>query len=120
MTLLRRGGGGELLPVAQAQVLPNSAQSKQSKLDRNSNKSKQKPAVLCWAHSFKSAELGLDSKDFDSPNSSFAIHMEEVDLMRPATYPDEPRINTSRDDVFAETGPRFMGLLPIDDLKETV
>lgn len=46
----------------------------------------------------------------------WSLFAEEVERMRPATYPDEPRYATSKDALFAETGPRFATKLELGEL----
>jgi hypothetical protein len=36
--------------------------------------------------------------------------------LRPATYPDEPRYETLKDQSFVDTGPRFVARLTLDNL----
>ncbi|MFO1116549.1 MAG: hypothetical protein U1E28_12750 [Beijerinckiaceae bacterium] len=48
---------------------------------------------------------------------TWSVLVEEVDLLRPATYSDEPRYETLKDQDFANTGPRFVARLPLDNLK---
>ncbi|MEY9607015.1 hypothetical protein ABIF74_011768 [Bradyrhizobium japonicum] len=47
----------------------------------------------------------------------WSIFVEEVDRLRPATYPDEPRYETISDTNFVDIGPRFVARLPLDDLE---
>jgi len=45
------------------------------------------------------------------------VCVEEADRLRPGSYADEPRYQTKKDTNFANTGPRFVARLPLDNLK---
>ena len=111
MTLLAQSNEA-LQPTA----LPRDAQGNRTAKARDSG-----PAHVTWTCRFLASDFG--QQGFDASGQSFSVHIEEVDLMRPATYPDEPRWKTIEDHDelrdFAETGPRFMGLLPLDKLKNS-
>lgn len=50
---------------------------------------------------------------------AWSVFAEEVERMRPATYADEPRYQTTADRNFVDTGPQFVGRLPLDNLMAT-
>ncbi|MBR1300654.1 hypothetical protein [Bradyrhizobium sp. AUGA SZCCT0042] len=64
-----------------------------------------------WSTSFV-----VSAQDYGKPGDSWSIFVEEVDRLRPATYPDEPRYRTHEDDNFTDTGPRFAARLSLDHL----
>ena len=66
---------------------------------------------LEWNISF----AGLADKP-DEEGVSWWVFAEEVELLRPATYLDEPRYGTRTDTEFAETGPRFAARLALAEL----
>jgi hypothetical protein len=70
------------------------------------------PGGLEWTQEFK-----LPAEEFHKPGISWSIFVEEVERLRPATYPDEPRYETLKDSIFAETGPRFSAKLGLDELR---
>lgn len=49
----------------------------------------------------------------------WSIFAEEVDRLRPASYPDEPRYCTLKDMDFVDTGPRFVARVSLDQLRIT-
>uniref|UniRef100_Q07JF1 Uncharacterized protein n=1 Tax=Rhodopseudomonas palustris (strain BisA53) TaxID=316055 RepID=Q07JF1_RHOP5 len=51
--------------------------------------------------------IKIPTAKFRNPDLRHAVYVEEVERFRPATYPDEPRRNTTDDEIFVETGPRF-------------
>lgn len=61
--------------------------------------------------------IEIPAAKFRDPDVRHAIYVEEVERLRPATYPDEPRLNTTNDEVFVETGPRFAARLELSNLK---
>jgi hypothetical protein len=69
-------------------------------------------ACMTW-----SAAFHLSEEEYR--NHLWSIFAEEVDRMRPGTYADEPRYETSKDSNFVDTGPRFAGRLPLDNLQIT-
>jgi hypothetical protein len=69
-------------------------------------------ACMTWSAAFHLSED-------EYRNHLWSIFAEEVDRMRPGTYPDEPRYETSKDSNFVDTGPRFAGRLPLDNLRIT-
>ncbi|RZM99580.1 hypothetical protein CWO91_35515 [Bradyrhizobium genosp. SA-3] len=69
-------------------------------------------ACMTWTTAFR-----IHSDEYQSHN--WSVFAEEVDRLRPATYPDEPRYETHKDSNFADTGPRFTARLGLDNLKIT-
>jgi hypothetical protein len=69
--------------------------------------------ALQWEGVFR-----LKTADFSATRTSWSVYVEEVECMRPATYPDEPRPATQRDALFAETGPRFAARLELRGWRE--
>jgi hypothetical protein len=67
---------------------------------------------LVWKQQFE-----LTKKEFDQEGVNWSVFVEEVERLRPATYPDEPRYNTKNDSDFAETGPRFAARLELVELR---
>ncbi|WP_456822988.1 hypothetical protein [Bradyrhizobium sp. USDA 4502] len=61
--------------------------------------------------------IEIPTSKFRHPDLRHAIYVEEVERLRPATYPDEPRRDTTNDEVFVETGPRFAVRLELANLK---
>ncbi|MCC8950406.1 hypothetical protein H8A97_36385, partial [Bradyrhizobium sp. Arg62] len=61
--------------------------------------------------------IEIPTPKFHHPDLRHAIYVEEVERLRPATYPDEPRRDTTDDEVFVETGPRFAVRLELANLK---
>ncbi|MEH2561857.1 hypothetical protein [Bradyrhizobium sp. AZCC 2289] len=49
----------------------------------------------------------------------WSVFAEEVERLRPGTYPDEPRYETLKDSNFVDTGPRFAARLTLDNLRIT-
>lgn len=61
--------------------------------------------------------ISLEQAEFTDPRFSWSVYCEEVEQMRPASYSDEPRLETRSDTVFVETGPRFSAKLTLDGLR---
>jgi hypothetical protein len=66
---------------------------------------------LQWTQDFN-----LKSENLDENDAIWSIFAEEVERMRPGTYPDEPRYGTRTEVSFAETGPRFAAKLELNEL----
>lgn len=59
----------------------------------------------------------MPAEQFRNGRFDWSVFVEEVERLRPATYPDEPRYGSRDDKLFAETGPRFAARLQLKDLK---
>ncbi|WP_426418097.1 hypothetical protein [Bradyrhizobium genosp. A] len=70
------------------------------------------PGGLVWKQQFK-----LTKREFGQEGVSWSVFVEEVERLRPASYPDEPRYGTKNDSEFAETGPRFAARLELVELR---
>ena len=71
---------------------------------------------ISWEGMTWTAHLKVNREEFINGTSLWSVYVEEVDRMRPATYPDEPRYHTTEDEHFAESGPRFAAELKLDRL----
>jgi hypothetical protein len=78
-------------------------------------KSKTGVGVLEWDTVFS-----VSKSEFCARDNSWSVYIEELERMRPATYPDEPRPGTTNDTSFAETGPRFAAKLELSALRDQI
>jgi hypothetical protein len=69
------------------------------------------PDCMTWTAAFDA------KKDFTGVGDQWSVFVEEVDRLRPASYPDEPRYETRQDTYFVDTGPRFAARLLLNNLE---